>query len=277
MERARYNKEGSSFWAKLLYNNYFLSWAPLTRIIAPSEPVKLYFINQTAAATLKLKAKLYTASANSTITIATVNAIDKTMYEMVLSPLKVSYAGLSDKTLLKFEAWVENENDIRISEIRTYVLDYTHHEHTRYFIFKNSLGAFECLRTTGLLSVANGYDREFAEVDVDSDYTVMSRDSISINNTEQQKFSLAMGWLNRYGNADEYRNWLRDFSLSTEVYQVTGHTLKPIRITSDNLDGGKDRDTTKGFAFEFVNAFSDEHFTREISWNLFDNDFETTL
>jgi hypothetical protein len=279
MQQAKYNYEGESFWSKLLYNNYFLSWAPLTRIIGPEEPIKLYYINHTAATSLKLKAKLYTASSNSTITIDTVTGVaDKAMYEMVLSPAKVGYTGLSGQTLVKIEVWIDNESDVRVSEIRTFILDYSHYEHTRYFIFRNSLGAFECLRTTGLLISAGTYEREIANVEVDSDYISKDREDISVSNIEQQKFTLAMGWLNRYGNADEYRNWLRDFAGSREVYQVIGNTLKPIRITSSSLDAGKDRDTTKGFIFEFVNAFTDEHFTKEISWNLaeesFSSDFE---
>jgi hypothetical protein len=276
MQRAKYNYEGSSFWAKLLYNNYFLSWAPLKRIIGPREPVKLYYLNHTAATSLKLKAKLYTAGSSSTITIDTVTGVaDKAMYEMVLSPDKVYYTGLYDQTLVKIEVWIDNESDVRISEIRTYLLDYSHYEHTRYFIFRNSLGVFECLRTTGLLIRGGNYTREVANIEVDLDYTSKDREVISVSNIEQQKFTLAMGWLDRYGNADEYRNWLRDFAGSREVYQVLGNTLKPIRITSDNLDAGKDRDTTKGFIFEFVNAFTDEHFTKEITWNIGDESFSS--
>ncbi len=273
MQQAKYNSDTSSYWAKLCYNKYFLSWAPLTRYIGPAEPVKLYFVNHTAATTLKLKAKLYTASTNSTITVDTIAAADKGMYEFVLSPAKVNYAGLSTETLLRIEVWADDESDVRVSEIRTFILDYSHYEHTRYFIFRNSLGVFECLRTTGLLNRANNYEREIALQDVASDYTSKDREDVSVRNLEKQKFSLSVGWLNRFGNAEEYRNWLRDFSLSREVYQGIGNTLKPVRIISDNLDRGKDRDNVQGFTFEFVNAFTDEHFTKEITWNLFDESF----
>lgn len=274
MQQAKYNSDVSSYWAKLQYNKYFLSWAPLTRYIGTAEPVKLYFINHTAATSLKLKAKLYTASSNSTITIDTVAGIaDKAMYEMILSPAKVAYAGLNDETLVKIEVWMDNQADVRVSEIRTFIIDYTRYENTRYFIFRNSLGAFEVLRTTGLMTKGNNYSRESDSISLASDYTSKDREEISVKNTEQQKFVVAMGWLSRFANADEYRNWLRDFSLSREVYQAIGNTLKPIRITSDNLEHGKDGDNLKPFMFEFVNAFTDEHFTKEITWNLFDESY----
>jgi hypothetical protein len=276
MQQAKYNSAASSFWAKLQYNQYFLSWAPLTRYIGPAEPLKLYFINHSAATTLKLKAKLYTASSNSTITVDTVAGIaDKTMYEFILSPAKVAYTGLSNQTLLKIEVWLDNQADQRVSEIRTFMLDYTHYEHTRYFIFRNSLGAFEVLRTTGLMQRTNDYSRESTAVNVDSDYTSKDREEISVYNLEQQKFQVSAGWLRQYANADEFRNWLRDFSLSKEVYQAIGNTLKPIRLTGSSFDGGKDRDNIQAFAFEFVNAFTDEHFTKEITWNLFDESYSS--
>ena len=266
MQQANYNAINSSFWNILHLNKYFLSWAPSVRIIGPEEPVKLYFVNHIGATTLKLKAKLFTATGDSTITMDVVAAVaDKAVYEMVLSPAKVGYNGLADQTLVKIEIWIDNQNDNQVSETRTFIFDYAHYEHTRYFLFKNSLGTFEWLRTTGLLISNLTYDREIADIDVDPDYTTEDREVISVSNLEQQKFTLAMGWLNRYGNADEYRNWLRDFSLSKEVYQLNGDTLIPIRIISDNLGGGKDRDTIKGFSFEFVNAFTDEYFTEDIS------------
>ena len=276
MQQAKYNYDDSSFWTKLQYNKYFLSWAPLTRYIGPAEPVKLYFVNHSGATTLKLKAKLYTASSDSTITVDSVSGVaDKALYEMVLSPAKVEYSGLSDETLLKIEVWIDNQSDVRVSEIRTFMLDYSHYEHTRYFIFRNSLGAFEALRSTGLMTRSDDYNREMSSVDVDMDYTSKDREEISVSNLEQQKFTVALGWLSRFANADEYRNWLRDFSLSKEVYQAIGNTLKPIRLTSTNLDQGKDRDSVTGFMFEFVNAFTDEHFTKEITWNLFDESFNS--
>jgi hypothetical protein len=276
MQQAKYNSDVSSLWEKIVANMYFLSWAPLTRYIGPAEPVKLYFINHSAATTLKLKAKLYTATTNSTITVDTVTGVAaKAMFEMILSPAKVDYTGLSDETLVKIEAWIDNQSDVRVSEIRTLFIDYAQYEHTRYFIFRNSLGAFEVVRSTGLMAKSNEYSREVAQVSVDSDYTSKDREELSVSNIEQQKFIISLGWLSRYANADEYRNWLRDFSLSKEVYQAIGNTLKPIRIVSTNLDQGKDRDSISAFAFEFVNAFTDEHFTKEITWNLFDESFNS--
>jgi hypothetical protein len=286
MQLLNYFLSETDFWTKLQASKYFLSWAPLTRIIAPDEPVKLYFMNHSAATSLKLMAKLYTASSDSTVTIETVSDVaDKTIWELVLSPAKVEYAGISDQTLVKIEVWIQDQSDAVISEIRTFILDYTHYEHTRYFIFKNSLGAFECLRSTGLMAKSESVTRETAQVSGRTDwdsfgayYAISDREELSISNLEQQKFIVALGWMNRYADSEEYRNWLRDFALSKEVYQVIGNTIKPIRLTGNNFDHGKDRDTFTGFVFEFVNAFSDENFTKEITRNLVDetyaNDFE---
>jgi len=274
MQQAKYNNDDSSYWAKLCYNQYFLSWAPLTRYIGTEEPVKLYYINHSAATTLKVKAKLYTASANSTITVDSVAGVaDKAMYEFILSPAKVKYTGISTETLVKIEVWIDNESDVRVSEIRTFFIDYSHYEHTRYFIFRNSLGAFEILRTTGLMAKVDDYSREVAAMSPETGYTSKEREELSVMNMEQQKFTVAVGWMSRYASADEFRNWLRDFALSKEVYQAIGNTLKPVRLTGSSFDHGKDRDTITGFSFEFVNAFTDEHFTKEITWNLFDESF----
>lgn len=278
MQQAKYNADNITFWVKLCNNKYFLSWAPVSKYIGPEEPLKLYFLNHSAATTLKAQVKLYYASGNNTITIDTVTGVaDKAVHEIVLSPVKLVYTGLADNTLVKIDVWIDNENDVPVSEVRTFIFDYTHYEHTRYFLFRNSLGAYEVLRTTGLLHKSEEYDREMASVDVASDYTGKDRQEVSVSNFEQQKYTLSAGWLSRYANADEYRNWLRDFSLSKEVYQLVGSSIKPVRLISTNLDHGKDRDSVKGFTFEFVNAFTDEHFTKEITWNLFNGSFNSDI
>lgn len=396
MQQAKYNADVSSFWAKLLLNKYFLSWAPLTRYITPDEPLKLYFINHSASTVLIPRARLYkkagvvnlisslvnthyetfeaaeteilsaietgaqgratsgntfpitvgeriylsvfltlnsgeaptvqlildgqgtrsnavqlsagqndfyvtTTGQTATAKLIFVNSnasnfstspiiiyrdptvtvennllfyvSDKALSEIIFSPAKVGYEGLNDETLEKIEVYIEDENNAIISEVRTFIFDYNYYEHTRYFIFRNSLGAFEVLRSTGLMTRSDNYSREEAITEVDSDFTSLDREDISVGNSEQQKFSLALGWLNRYAEPEEFRNWLRDFALSKEVYQVIGDTIKPIRLINSTFSRGKDRDTLTEFTFQFVNAFSDEFFTKEITANLINESF----
>ncbi|HPS39721.1 MAG TPA: FISUMP domain-containing protein, partial [Candidatus Cloacimonadota bacterium] len=139
--------------------------------------------------------------------------------------------------------------------------DYTHYEHTRYFMFKNSFGVFEVLRTTGLMTTVDDYSRQSASAQVEYDYETDEREEKSIQNIEQQKFKVAAGWLSKFADATQYRNWLRDFSLSKEVYLVDGEVLKPIELTDTSLDHSKDRDTLATFSFEFINAFTDEYYS----------------
>ena len=404
MQQAKMNKDSSTFWAKFLLNQYFLSWAPLVRYVSPTEPIKLYFLNHevtgyadssdifikartlpkvvaapitlitglfnidyetftssgeqitsaietgiagsavsssigTVDAGERIKVSLFltlnsgqapsvfvgtggsersdtiqleagqndiyltisqtegancflyfknTAAANfstgdimahrdqwTTADIA--NKLDSTepdVYEMIVSPARINYAGLSAETLDQFEIWVQRTQAIGvISETRTFIVDYSHYEHERYFLFKNSFGCYECLRTTGLMTRKEEYSREFAKVDTDSDYTSKDRQEITIRNEVQQVFTVSAGWLSKLADAEEYRNWLRDFSLSKEVFLITGNTLKPVRVISSSFVTGKDRDNLRDFTFDFAGAFADEFFTKEITPNLDSEDF----
>jgi hypothetical protein len=191
-----------------------------------------------------------------------ITGIDKNMYECVLSPALVDYLGLDDESLEKVEVWLEDESEAIVSEVRTFIFDYSHYEHTRYFIFKNSLGAFESLRTTGLVEKKEEYTRETASIDNNSDFTTLDREELSVMNSSQQKYTVSLGWLNRYAEMNEYRNWLNDFLLSKEIYLVSGDILIPVRLTGNNFDKWKDRDNMAGLTFEFVYAFTDEFFTK---------------
>jgi len=404
MQVAKMNNDATSWWAKLLVNQYFLSWAPLTRYVSPTEPIKLYLLNhelsgyadstdiylkaRTLSKTPPAVTNLITLLVNSTyetfnssgpqiisaietgtngsavssaigsvtigerifvsvfltlnsgqapsiyfgmggtaksdiiqlkaglneiyltaqsteasdqyiyfkntaatnfstgdiivyrdqwVTADVANKLDCTepdVYEMILSPDKINYTGLSDESLDRFQIWAQRSQYLGVlSEIRTFILDYTHYEHLRFFIFKNSFGCYECLRTTGLMSKREDYTRTYEEIDPESDATSKDRKEISVSNRVQQAFKVSAGWLSKCANPSEYRNWLRDFALSKEVYQLIDDTVIPIRIISSSIECGKDRDNIKDFTFEFVNAFTDEYFSKEITENLQSEDF----
>jgi hypothetical protein len=288
---AKYNAEGTSFWAQMLANHYFLTWAPLTRKVAPQEPIKLYYINYSGATTISLVVNRYFADGSSEAeTIASdPAAVNRNVYEFLLAVTPfVDFDPTALPDFIRFEVWVENAALERISEIRYFEIDFTEYANTRYFIFRNSLGAFEVIRATGVMSRAEDVTRESVVQGLEADFTAMDREEIDVLTSETRRFTASLGWLSRYGDTREMRNWLRDFALSKEVYMaeveynssqlLENQSLVPIRIVSTSFDHGSDRDNLLPFSFEFVNAFRDEYFTKEITDNLegesYADDFE---
>lgn len=286
---AKYQNDSTTFWAKLQSQMYFLSWAPLTRIIGVTEPVKLFYYNHSEATTLIQKIKFYFNDSNPPMTIEKdLTSSTSDLYEIVFTPHLItgikSYLNL--QLVEKAEVWITNGSNVTISEVRTLIFDYNEYHATRYFIFKNSLGAYEVLRSTGLWNKSEDYERELSAQSLPSDFTVFDREDLTVNVLERRRFIASCGWLSRYGDAEEFRNWLRDFALSKEVYYAEIHyssdlatlesqTLIPVRIISTSLDHGHDRDNLKAFSFEFVNAYADEFFTKEITPNLLEDSMES--
>lgn len=236
----------------------FLTNSPQSRTIGPEEKVKLYFPSVQASGA-QLKVTLYTATSNTTVVLGAGELMPPGMLELIVSPLTHNFEGLSDKSLVYFNVYIADMNDAVISTELSFNLDYKTYEHARYFLFKNSLGCYEYLRTVGLGSSSEDFERETAKMNTD----IISDQIISVSNFEKRKFKVSTGWLPRSedGTSDEYRAWLREFALSTEVYQVLNNndlTLIPIRITSTSIDNKNDRDNFQRFVFEYENAFSDE-------------------
>ena len=387
MQLGKMNNDGTSWWARLAVNKWFMSWAPLTRVVIPAEPVKLYYLNYSGATTIKMLARLrhlniitswintswdtlvssgstilhiggstgaiahtnefevksgetlvfdinvgelaemspdlylvaggiarsmgvslsegantvslvstytgrvslrmelsddvcniynMTCSCTSrTLTMNTQAATDKMMYEIIASPGKLGLTGLADEIPTGYDIWLTNQADAVISEIRQFVLDYTYYEWPRFFVFKNSLGCFEIFRTTGQAQRKQKLEREVMISDTESDYTSLDREEQTVTNLEKQEFSAASGWLNNLGDGEEFRNWCRDFCLSKEIYQLSGNTIKPVRITSQNLDSWTDKDNLFQLIIEYTNAFSDEFFTKELTRNNEDKSWAT--
>ena len=132
------------------------------------------------------------------------------------------------------------------------------------------------MRTSGILEKSGDYSREVAELTLDFDFTSGDREETSLRNMERQTFKANTGWMHFHSeNAEEYRNWLRDFLLSKEVFQLIGNTLVPVRITTTSLLHDKDKEYRYALEFEFVRAFTDEYYTKELTPNLYDESFNS--
>lgn len=276
MQQAKYNTEATSYWAKLVYNTWFLTWQPVIKHISAKQSEKIYYLNHSAASTLKLKVKYYIAGSPTTIEPGTIASTQYNVYEFVLSPEKLAIPGLSAQTLEKYEVWIENQSNTRVSEIRTFILDYRTEMFDRYFLFRNSIGGWDSIRTIGKLTGSDEYERISDSHILDFDFTSKDREDLSLKNEERQTFEANTGWLNRFSDdANQYRNYLRDFLLSKEVFQIINNTLIPVNIIDKNVFRDKDNEQMYNLKFRYVRAFTDEYYTKEIVKNYFDESYSS--
>jgi hypothetical protein len=128
----------------------------------------------------------------------------------------------------------------------------------RQFIFKNSLGAYESFR-----AIADQVrDADYAHTLYNRmrrwNFTERNHENTKDKAIETQKFVINSGLISQ-----EEMNWFRDIFLSKEVYEIRNDILFPIVITSESVSLGKDRDFIYNVKFEYIHAYTDEHYSVE--------------
>ena len=271
LQEALYNRGNTSFWAKLQYNNYFLTWQPLEKLVTRNQTEKLFFLLQepTASLILRISFRFKNGTGSSSYPMFSIDAPTvKTVYELTCTPSVMEVPGWETDQLDYYQVWLENDQMDRISEIRTFRFDYQYHESERLFLFLNSLGGYDTIRFTGDQEDFLEYDRVLYNSVLPSDFTAKDHHLAQLTATETRKFKANTGWVTPEATA-----WIRDFFLSKNVYRLSGGKLIPVIITTTQATHRKDKEDLFSIDFEYTQSFSNENYSREIVAANLNNDF----
>lgn len=241
-KQAALNDASKSFTQYFLERNMFVTWAPLTRTIDIYTPVFLYWIAQQANITLKTTI-YYTDGTNATSTLKLLEEV--TPYSMV--ELNVSLLNLPltvGKTPLKYTIWLENALNNVISEIRTFEISYKYQSYARYFLFKNSLGAYEVIRTTGKAEKISNIDKTIISTDLPVNFGRTDRSMKQIDQSPELTVQINSGIL----TAAESEYFV-EFLESSDVYWLRGGIAYPVVIDKSKTSLGKDGENINSHNF----------------------------
>jgi hypothetical protein len=270
LQQAIYNRQGSSFWAKLGYNQYFLTWQPKSKQVSIDQIEKLYFLVQSEMTAIKLRVSYFFTDATSQLNVPvfTVEVPPaKSVIEFIVSPDILKNSCSKPTLIASYQVWIEYQSSA-ISEIRTFILDAIYYENLRYFLFLNSLGGYDTLRTTGDGTDDLDYERTSISKVLGPDFTEMDHQVATGFVSEVKTYKANTGWMTRDQIA-----WLRDFLLSKQVYQIVRRKLVPVVITTTQAQQRVDREDLYSIEFEYRRAFSSEYYSREITTAAFTDDF----
>jgi hypothetical protein len=271
LQEAVYNHGNTSFWAKLQYNNYFLTWQPLEKVVTRDQTEKLFFLLQEPVDSLILRISFLfkDGSGNSSYPISSIdNPTEKKVYELTCTPSVMQVPGWETDQLVQYQVWMEDGHLERISEIRTFRMDYAFHENARTFLFLNSLGGYDTIRFIGDQEDSLEYERVQYSSVLGSNFTEMNHQLSQLSVTETRKFKCNTGWITPEASA-----WIRDFFLSKNVYRLSGGKLIPVLINTAQVAHRKDKEELFSIDFEYIQSFSNDNYSREIVAADLNNDF----
>lgn len=257
-KQKEYADAGTSFWDRMQYDMIFLTWMPNNMKIDPAQVVKLYFLVWNPAvinATCGGRCTFHLADGSTAI-----HNIAQGMNFMDVWEIECGYAALNAKfdfstfsaAVLSYDIAVTfYGNDI--SESRTFIVDTTEYPNFRQFLFKNSLGGYDSLRITGIGEFEQAEERAFITESYPKEFSVAWKQRKQVSLTGSIKMKVNSGWKTK-----EEIDWMQDFMLSDEVYEIIDDKIFPVVITSTSGPKHTDEQTPAYFMeFEYERSHQD--------------------
>lgn len=234
----------------------FLTWAPTRKRVTQTQPELLHFYVYTDAITeLNLIVKLYfTDGTDSTHTIDTVTGVaEEDIYRMPAGFTQLGISTLAaSKTVKKYELWLTDQLDAIVSEVRTYALDYLSTPENRFWLFSNSLGMFEILRTEGKAIESHEITRETSSNYLPNGYALSLGEIQSRTLGSMETLEVSTGYLDSKTEA----LWAKEILLSEKVFLLTADDRIPYRITTRAYSPYQDKNFRWFLRFQAMLAYN---------------------
>jgi len=246
-----------TFFDELQATQMFLSWHPTEKTISKWQPEKLFFLNYLKTNYLNVYIDLI-YSDNSTDTIL-LKQITSGNYDVLEICCGHDILGLQylDKSVSSYKIYVKDTRGDIISEIRRFVIDDSFQEFEQVFLFLNSLGVYESLRTTGIISKTNLFEHNLID-QVIIDNENIYRKQNNFQTWMQETFQVNSGWITK-----DQVNWFNDFIFSTDRYILEDFNKVDILVTSTKVFQHKDDERLYFIEFDFKKSILADSFTND--------------
>ena len=244
----------------------FLTWQPNGKKVSRLQEEYLFFYFKTAPAGNKFKCKYYicyddeagTENLEEQATWTTgVTAGD--IYSIPAGP---GHGGINlyepAKAIRKYQLFLVDGDGNQVSEIRSFQVDNFNHPNERFFMFENSLGGIDTLRTTGQGSKSSQVEFEISENILPYNYDVQQGQFRQGNYSMRNTYELSTGHLSK-----AYADYLQEFLMSPKRYVLRNGKRIPIVLDTKSFEISKDRNFRYYLRFEYKNVFAEEVYTPE--------------
>lgn len=255
----------STWWEKLEYSKQFLTFSPANQRIISSQMVKLYYlvIGVYIIETFTVKREItFTDGTTDAGTMFTFSGSQYEVYELMVGYAQNAFATIAQnagKTIASYTVWVIDSGNTIVSEIKTFTLDWNSYEHTRQFMYLNSLGGYDCVFFSGLKNDELAVMRDTIVQFRPREYDTAFREKRQFNIEGSQRYKLNTGWL----SATE-KDFMNEILLSDEVWEVEGETLFPVNILNDKIGmGGDDTEPAYAIDLDIERSYADSVYTPE--------------
>jgi len=265
-KKAAFYNQWNSFYEYVTTTGAFMTFSPSTLFTTTEMIQKLYYLVYFApdggtALTLDIGIQM-TDGKNYSLTPAQQTA-EVSKYDVVEFSVGYSILGLASwlavyhpTSIIEYYTVTVMDGETAVSQTRTYYLDYQIPLASHQFIFANSLPGYDTFMATGISELNTEF--EFTQVDQ------ASPDLLELPDKRTAFVKATDVVTARSGNLTaEYVQYLAEFFLSKEVYEVLPSGLVPIVFVEVNVL--RARDVTNVFNVEFKYQYAVNQFVESVN------------
>lgn len=241
----------------------FLTWQPYQKLVSPGQQEFLYYLNveqNLPTAYLHVKANHTDGTTTQLQPLSLANATDRLL--IIPAGYDQLQLGTLAKKVSSYQVWIsaaaDSASTLNKSEERHYIVDYHYYKEPRYFLYQNSLGGFNTLRTTGETEEGTEVDIQEGERTVGDEYSPADSQYFSYGATFREKRKVNTGQL-LY--REELRH-LREFFTSNYIYEIIGGRFVRIILEGSRHNLGKSSSSEYFAEFEYRYAHNEPAFSK---------------
>lgn len=223
---------GAAYWTHY-HTNRFLTWQPDNKVVGADQEEYLYFLLNFSPTPsyIKLRVDVSYADATSETLYPSLPIQDVPFGRVLCIPVGPAVAlQNAEKSVLKYQVYLVDQLENRLSEKRTYWPDRLKRRQERSILFSNSFQTFDTLRLVGESTETHKVQRYYADrerpIGAGSDFS----DLFMIDKVGEREVVISTGYFEK-GTA-EITRYLSEFLLAEEWFLVTDKAHEPLELVS---------------------------------------------
>lgn len=248
--------DGDFFASYLPSAKQFLTWHPGTKRVDINQPELLHIYTPTGTTSLKLNLKVYfTDQTDVTVEKEVLTGVlPNRIYRIPAGYTQLNVNAVDGtKQVSKYQIWITNQSNAIIAEAVTYKVDIVTKSNTRYWMFVNSLGMWETIRTTGKATNELEVEREVSAGYLQQGYSRAKGEFRSRVIGSTDTLQLSTGYLESQAES----LWAKELVISNNVYLLELSRRIPYIITTDSFRIYQDLDYQWYLRFDAQLAYND--------------------
>jgi hypothetical protein len=246
------------FTSYLPTNKKFLTWQPVSKKVAEEQQEFLFWLHYKESSALHLWVEIHFDD-DTKFNYQLFTYLNPKIGEVFMMPAGYVQLALATKNPSKNPACYQlylRDNTGEISERRQYILDNSYNHYTRYFLFHNSLGGFDTLRTTGKASLSMAIEKEVSQKIINHNYDVEEGELFISDVSYNDEYEVSTGFISQ-----TYLSYLKDMLISKAVFMVENGERIPIIIDARSVKLYEEGDSVFYLRFKFRIGYSNRVLT----------------